>query len=285
MLLERLGCNAEPLAQLCGRDVRARALATAVEQVGEQRLQEAEALGRDWGAGPLERLQLFLLRLLRQRLRLCLVALSGEVERGFHFPTQCRRRDRNRPAVLAQDPAHERLEARVLRDEDAVLDPPRAAVHALDPPRRVAPDLYARLAGRVADLPMGPSAVRLDVEVLGQPEVAFPPRRQPDLAPDPRDPEGPVRVAVVVAADHVPAAAVEEQGVRVDRPLVLLVPRDGVVVELDGALLRDCALELGESAWRLRRIVDLTDLHTIRCPARGPLEAGPCRARGSATRA
>ena len=69
MLLERLGCDAEALAQLRSRDVRARALATAVEQVGEQRLQEAEALGRDGGARSLERLQILLLRFLGERRR------------------------------------------------------------------------------------------------------------------------------------------------------------------------------------------------------------------------
>ncbi len=162
-----------------------------------------------------------------------------------------------------------------MRDEDTVLDPPGTAVDALDPPGRVAADLDPRLADQIADLPVCASAVRLDVEVLGEPEVALAPGRQPDLAADPGDAKRSVRVAVVVPADHVPAAGVEQEGVRVDRPLLLLVPRDGVVVELDRALLRDRALELCEPAGRLGRVVHLADLHPVRGAAGRPLEGGP----------
>src|SRR5947207_14384733 len=53
MLFERLGRDVEALADVRGRDHGVRLVATAVEEVREQRLQEPEALGRDRARGPL----------------------------------------------------------------------------------------------------------------------------------------------------------------------------------------------------------------------------------------
>ena len=101
----------------------------------------------------------------------------------------------------------------------------------------------------------------LDVEVLREPEVALASRREADVAADARDAERADVVAVEVVADHVPRAVLREQGVRVERPLLLLVAVDRPVAELDGALLRDRALELAQAALQLRRIVGIAYLH------------------------
>ena len=76
--------------------------------------------------------------------------------------------ERHGAAVLAEDPAREQRQRRVLGDEHAVLDPvARLGVLALDPPGRVRGDLDPRLAGDVAELPVGAAAELLDVEALG----------------------------------------------------------------------------------------------------------------------
>src|SRR5262249_61544375 len=55
--------------------------------------------------------------------------------------------------VLPEHPGREHRQARVLRDEGLVLEPPARAESALDPPRRLRPHLHARLAHRIAQLP------------------------------------------------------------------------------------------------------------------------------------
>src|SRR5207342_638972 len=96
---------------------------------------------------------------------------------------------RRRAPVLAQEPRGEQRQARVLGDEDSGLDAAAVAVRPLHPPGGVASDLNARLADEIADLPGRAPAVAVDVELRRKPEVALAARREPDLAPDPRDPE------------------------------------------------------------------------------------------------
>ena len=127
-----------------------------------------------------------------------------------------------------------------------------AAVDALDPPGRVAADLDASLTLALADLPVGRQAVLVGVEVLREPEIALTTARETDVAADPRDAERQHLVAVEIVPDHVPLAAVEQERVRVDRALLLLVALDRPVRELDGAVLGDRALELRQPARELR---------------------------------
>jgi hypothetical protein len=94
----------------------------------------------------------------------------------------------------------------------------------------------------------------------GDAEVALAPRREADVAPDPRDAEGADVVAVEILADHVPDAVLRQQRVRVERPLGDLVARDRPVAELDRPLLRDRALELAEPAGHLGRVVGVGHL-------------------------
>ena len=186
-----------------------RVVAAAVEQVREQRLEEAEALRRN-GAG-----RAFFL--VGGRLggeggdlrRAPVVPLVHEVEVGAELAAELRRRERHRASVLAQDPGRELPEIRVVGEEDAVLDPAVASEQAVDPPGRVACDLDLGLALRLADLPWRALAVVLGVEALGQAEVALAPRCEPDLTADPRHAERLDALVVEVEADDVPLAAVE----------------------------------------------------------------------------
>ena len=80
-------------------------------------------------------------------------------------PAQLRRLEWNGAPVLAQDPAGEQVDRGVLRREDITLDVvARAAVGAGDPPRGVGCNLDLCLGDDVAELPLGPSPVQLDVE-------------------------------------------------------------------------------------------------------------------------
>src|SRR5262249_44006292 len=151
--------------------------------------------------------------------------------------------------VLAQDPAREQRQRRVLGDEDAVLDAvARAVVDPLHPPGRVGRHLDPRLALDLAELPLGPAAERLDVELRRHAEVALAPGREADLGADARDPEALLELVVLILADHVPGAVLRQERVGVDRALALLVAPDRPVPEADRALLRDRRLELPEPA-------------------------------------
>src|SRR5439155_23687919 len=86
------------------------------------------------------------------------------------------RLERDRAPVLPENPRGELREGGELRDEDPVLQLSGVAERALDPPGRVARKLDARLADEVADLPRGPAAVDIDVEIRREAEVAFAPR-------------------------------------------------------------------------------------------------------------
>ena len=125
--------------------------------------------------------------------------------------------DRDRAAVLPEHPGCELRERGVAGDEHAVLQLTRVAERALDPPSGVAGELDARFAHDVADLPRRPAAVLVDVEVGRDPEVPLTARGESDVTADAGDAEGSDVFAVEILADHVPAAVVREQAVRVDR--------------------------------------------------------------------
>ena len=178
---------------------------------------------------------------------------------------QLRRLERDRAAVLAEDPAREQRRRRVLGDEDVVLDAVAlAAEGALHPPRGVGRDLDARVPDDVAELPFRAAPVVLDVELGRQPEVALAPRREADVGADARDAERPDVVALEVVADHVPRAVLGQERVRIERPLLLVVAVDRPVAELDRALLGDRALELAEAALQLGRVVGVAHLDAHR---------------------
>jgi hypothetical protein len=117
--------------------------------------------------------------------------------------------------------------------------------------------------------------VRVDVEVLGQAEVALAPRREADVAADARDPEGADRVTVEIEAHDVPGAAVAAECVGVERPLGHPVRARRPVVELDGALLGDRRLELAQPPGELGRVVGIAHLDARSGVGGGVVEAGP----------
>jgi hypothetical protein len=252
VLLERLGRDVEALGELGGGDHGLAVLTAAIEEVGEQRLEEAEALGRDGARRPLLGVGLRLLDLGGDLRRFRLVPLLYPFQVGSHELPELRRRERHRTAVLAQDPGREQPQVRVFRDEDALVHAAVLAKLTLDPPGRVTADLDLRLALDRADLPRRAEAVLVRVEVLGQAEVALAPRRQPNVAADPGDAEGAHVVLVRVVPDHVPLAPVEEERVGVDRSLALAAAPDREVLELDRAVLGDGAFELRQPPGELR---------------------------------
>ncbi len=183
------------------------------------------------------------------------MTVADGAERLGNLTPERIRFERDRAPVLPEDPRGELRQRGVTREEHPVFELARVAEGALDPPGRVAGELDPRFALDVADLPRRPAAVFVDVEVGRNPEVPLAARGEPDVAADARDAEGPDVLAVEILADHVPAAVVREQPVRVDRSLALAVTRDRVVRELDRALLRDGSLELPQPAGHLCRVV------------------------------
>ena len=127
----------------------------------------------------------------------------------------------------------------------------------------------------LADLPGPRDAVRLDVELGRQPEVALAAGREPDVAADAGDAERADGGAVEILPDDVPDALVEPQRVRVERALGDLVALRRPVGELDRALLRDRRLELREAPGELRRVVGSADAHALGGVGAGLVEAGP----------
>jgi hypothetical protein len=85
MLLEGLRRNPEALRELPRRDLGLAALAAGVEQIGEESLEQAEALRRDRRARSLRKL-LLLARCLGRELRRCCrdvdVSMSGSRDQG-----------------------------------------------------------------------------------------------------------------------------------------------------------------------------------------------------------
>ena len=110
--------------QLGRRDHRVLVLAAGGEQVGEQRLEDGEALRHDRAGGPLGDAVGRGTGDSRGRLRrLALVPVAHAAERRGDLAAQLLRLERDRAPVLAQDPRGELRERRVVGDEDAVLEP------------------------------------------------------------------------------------------------------------------------------------------------------------------
>src|SRR5262249_2886674 len=82
---------------------------------------------------------------------------TARAQRPCNLPAQFVRLERDRAAVLAQDPRGEQRQGREIRHEDAVVELARVAERALDPPGGVACKLDARLTRDVADLPRRPA--------------------------------------------------------------------------------------------------------------------------------
>ena len=111
-------------------------VAAAGEQVGEQRLEDAEALRRDRARRAARSAS-------RPPARLsaatsggsAVVALADELERARDLAAQLGRLERHGAPVLAQDPRGERPRFEYVGDEDAVLDPAVRAVERARPTR------------------------------------------------------------------------------------------------------------------------------------------------------
>ena len=275
MLLELFGWDREALGELRGRDHAAALVAAGGEQVCEQRLEDAEALGRDRAGGPVGR-------------RSNHAGLGRPSGGGRHTfvrgpccagtfddePPQLRRLERDGAAVLPEDPAGEQLGRRIPGREDVTDDVvPLAAVRALDPPRRVGRDFDARLAHVVAELPFGSAAVLLDVELGRQPEIALAARGKADVRSDTRHPERADVRPLEVVADHVPRAVLGEQRIGIQGSFLLAVAVDRPVAELHRALLRDRPFELAEAPLELGRVVRVADERAYRGVGRGRREA------------
>ena len=242
----------------------------------EQRLENTEPLGRDRPDGTLAAVAGRLdAALPRRRDALALVRVAQPREPVRDGVEQGLRLERDGAPVLAQDPAGERLDPSERRLEDAVLERAGVGERSGDPPGGVVLHGDAGRADLVADLPRPRDAVRLDVELGREPEVALAPGREADVAADARDAERPHRLAVEILADDVPDALVETQRVRVQRPLRHLVPQRRPVRELDRALLRDRGLELREPSGELGRVVGRADADALGGVRAGVLEAGP----------
>ena len=214
VLLELLGGDREAVDELVRGDDRLALLAAGGEQVGEQRLQHAEALRARparRGARRADRTRP------RRPRRAGSAARLRARARAARAPSATRRRSSDGSSGTARPSWRRiqrasRLERGVLGDEDVALDAvPRAAVRALDPPGGVGRDLDLRLADDVAELPFGPAAVVLDVELGRQAEVALAPRREADVGADARDAERADVVPLEVVADHVPGAVLRQE--------------------------------------------------------------------------
>ena len=108
VLLELLGRDREPLDELLRRDRRLALVTAGGEQIREQRLQDAEALRRDRAGGPLGgRVGLALDDLGGRRRRRALVRGARGARALDDETAQLRRLERDRAAVLAEDPAGE----------------------------------------------------------------------------------------------------------------------------------------------------------------------------------
>ncbi len=277
MLLDRLfGDLREPLDEVASLDDGARLVAAGREEVGEQRLEDAEALRVDGARRPLQDL----LGLDRTRLggdgSGGGVSCGDAAQAGGDLTAQRVGFERHCAAVEAEDPGGEVGEAGVRRDEDVVLHVSvRGPVRALDPPGGIARELDPRLADRLAHLPGRRRPVLRGIELLRQPEISLAAGRELDVAPDPEHLERPDRVTLVVAADDVPAALVRQERVGVDRALALDAACDRPVLELDRALLGDRRLELAQPPRELGRVVRIADLDALGDLGRRVEEARP----------
>src|SRR5438105_5057399 len=93
------------------------------EEVGEKRLQHAEALRGNRAGRPLGgEVRARVVGLRRRRRRRAVVSLAHRLRARDDETAERRRLERDRASVLAEDPARELLERRVLGDEHVALD-------------------------------------------------------------------------------------------------------------------------------------------------------------------
>ena len=254
---------------------RRRALVPARgEKVSEQRLQHAEALWGDRAGGPFGQ-RPARIRPLRARNvgRISVVGLQEHLERSRHRLDELDRLERDRPPVLAKDPAGDQIHVREVRLEGSALDRSRVRERALHPPRRVLRHRDARSPDDLADLPRTRDPVLLDVEVRRDAEVALATRREPDVAADAGDLERARRSAVEIVADDVPVALVESKRVGIHGSLPLPHTSWAPVPEADGSLLGDRGLELRQPSRELGRVVRCAHAHALGRFRRRPGEA------------
>ncbi len=273
VLVEMIDRNAEPLRKLGGGDIGRGILAAAGKEMCQERLQEPEALRGHRADGPLDHLSSFpgcllLGRLGRRPLMGCDHALDG----SLHELDELGRLQGACSPFLVQDPGGEPAEAGVLGHEHVPVDTAAVGEGALDEPGEVLGQLDPRLARDLTDLPRRAASVDGSVELLRNTKVTLAAGGEPDVGSDAGDTEGSLLFPVVIPPDHVPGAGVREEGVRVDRPLRLLVPLHREIAELHRPALRDRALELREPPRHLLRVVRVVDLH-------GRLPAGLERGR------
>src|SRR5438105_13556867 len=168
MLFECLRRDGEALGEIGRRDDRLLLLAAGGEQIREQRLEHPETFGRDrprraFGAAVVPELAY-------SRRRLGRGAGVGPLRRlgAFeHELAELRRVEWDRASVLAQHPAREQSQLRVLGLEDVAVDAvARLAVRTARPPGRIRSELDAGLAERLSELPVGTAAEVLDAESL-----------------------------------------------------------------------------------------------------------------------
>ncbi len=289
VLLELLVRNLEALDEVGGRDDGLALVAAGGEQVGEERLEEAEALRRHRPGGPL---------------RDGIHRLGGDLAgRAWRAAPSWRARTRRRLSATSRRRSggetgtarpswrstHEASIGRLAYSvtKTPVLEPAARGPNARSTHQAVSGRTSMRASPTgVAELPGGTAAERVDVELGREPEVALAAGGEADVAADAGDAERAQRVAVEVVADDVPDAAVVEQPVRVERALGLLAARHRPVGELDRALLGDRGLQLRQPAGHLRRVVGVAHLDPNRRSATAPRRTRPGgRARGSGARA
>src|SRR5581483_8439866 len=123
MLLERLRRDREALGEVAGGDHRLLLVAAGGEEVGEERLENAEPLRGDGARGPLGRtvdaVEAHLVRGIRRRAGVRLLRRLRTVEDEL---AKSGGLERDRAPVLPQHPAREQRQLRVLRDEDVAVD-------------------------------------------------------------------------------------------------------------------------------------------------------------------
>src|SRR3954447_4626925 len=174
-----------------------------------------------------------------RRLERALVALGEERGALLVLGLELGRADEPRVLAEAERPGHERTRARVVRAEElptavGLRELPVAAEVPLDLPGDAVGDPHLGGAGRLAELPPDALGVGPRVEVLGALEVVLGLRRIAALPADPGEAEDADRVALVRAADEVELAALEEELVGVEPPVLRRVPLPRVVGEGDG---------------------------------------------------
>ena len=181
MVVELVGRNVEPRGELVRGDRAGGAIATAVEEVGEQRLEDTEALGRNRPRRSL-RLGTGLLgncgpRRLR---RLTLVHFDDALEPALDLFDESRRCEWACPSFLAEDPAGQRVQAGVRRFEDIPLDLAELD-HPVRPPSGVRIELDFGLPDDLAELPVLAAAILRRLEVCRRPKVSLPSRGEADV--------------------------------------------------------------------------------------------------------